>query len=35
MITDTQLATFVNLVGVSIFLLIVGYHYVVAYKREK
>ena len=28
MITDTQLASFVNLLGVLVFLLIVVYHYV-------
>ena len=28
MITDTQLASFVNLLGVMVFLLIVVYHYV-------
>jgi len=30
MVTDVQLAVFVNLLGVSLFLLVVAYHYVAA-----
>jgi hypothetical protein len=35
MVTDTQLATFVNLLGVAIFALIVLYHYVAVNQGRK
>ena len=35
MITDIQLALFVNFAGTIIVLLLLSYHYVVAYKDEE
>lgn len=34
MITDIQLGIFANFLGTLIFILIVSYHYMIAYKRE-
>jgi hypothetical protein len=35
MVTDTQLALFANFMGTMIFVFIVSYHYLIAYKDEK
>jgi hypothetical protein len=35
MIEDHQLALFANLMGTTVFVLIVAYHYIVAYRSDK